>query len=87
MLKSVGFKFLVQLTAKKGREFLPCSTYPEIRLDQSKIIGTEILQIFKPGPNLRKRLGFHSNFSTYKRETLTMFFRILEDLCVTLYET
>jgi len=43
MRKSVGFKFQVQLIVKKGREFLPCSTDQEIRLNRSKIIGTEIL--------------------------------------------
>ena len=80
MLKSVGFKVQVQLTVEKGRQFLPYSIGREIRLDRLKIIGTEILQIFKPGPNRRKCLGFHSNFSIYKRKTLTTFFKFLEDL-------
>ena len=76
----------VQLTAEKGSMFLPCSTDREIRLDQSKIAGTEILQIFKIDPSPQKCLGFHTNFSTYKREILATFFRLLEDLCVTLCE-
>ena len=86
MLKSIGFKFQVQLTAKKGREFLSCTTDQEIRIYRLKIAVTEILHNFKTGPSLRKRLGFHSNFSAYKRKTLAMFFKLLEDLCVTLCE-
>jgi len=51
MLKSVGFKVQVQLTTEKGSEFLPYLTDQEIRLDRSKIVGTEILQNFKSGPS------------------------------------
>ena len=37
----------------------------------------KILQIFKSGLSPRKRLGFQFNLSTYKRETLATFFRLL----------
>ena len=70
MLKSVGFKVQVQLTVEKGRQFLPYLTDREIRLNRLKIAEIEILQNFKLGLSPRKHLGFHSNFSTYKRETL-----------------
>ena len=80
MLKSVGFKVQHQLGTEKGSEFLPCLIDWEFRLDQSKIPGIKILQIFKPGPSPWKRLGFHSNFSTYKRETLATFFMTFRKL-------
>ena len=86
MLKSIGFKFQVQLTVEKRREFLSCSTDREIRINRLKIVVTEILQNFEIGSSTRKRLELHSNFFTYKRKTLAMFFRLLENLCVTLCE-
>ena len=86
MLKSIGFKLQVQLTAEKGSKFQSSSTNRETRLDRSGITEIKFCKSLKQGPSLRKRLGFHSNLSTYKRETLVMFFRLLEDLCVTLYE-
>ena len=86
MLKSIGFKFQVQLTSEKGRLFLSCLTDWEIRINRLKIAVIEILQNFKTGPSLQKRLEFHSNFFTYKKGTLATFFRLLEDFFVILYE-
>ena len=57
-----------------------------IRFDWSKIVGTESCKIFKIGLSPRKWLGFHSNFFTYKREALITFWRLLENLCVTLWD-
>ena len=88
MFKSVGFKVQLQLTAEKWSEFLPCSTDQEIRLNWSKIVGTKILQIFKLGLSLQKCLGFHSNSSTYKRETLItfLFFIFWRLVCYSLWD-
>ena len=58
----------------------------KIRFDWSKITEIRFCRIFKQGPSPLKRLEFQSNLSTYKRETLTTFWRPLEDLCVTLCE-
>ena len=79
-----SFKF--ELTVEKGSHILPSSTDREIRFDQSRIAEIRFCIMFKQGPNPQKFLGFHSNLSTYKRETLATFFRPLKDLCVTLYE-
>ena len=83
MLKSIGFKLQVQLIAKKGSQFQSSSTDREIRLDRSRIVEIRFGRSFKQGPISQKRLEFYSNLSTYKRETLATFFRLLEDLCVT----
>ena len=48
MLKGVGFKFQVQLTAEKGRQVKLDRS--RVRLNRSKIVGTEFCRIFKPGP-------------------------------------
>ena len=50
-----------------------------IRPDRSRIAEKEILQNFKSGSSPQKHLGFHSNLSTYKRKTLVLFWRLLED--------
>ena len=86
MFKSISFKIQVQLTAEKGSQFQSSSTDREIRLDRSRITEIRFYKSVKQGPIPRKRLGFHSNLSTYKRETLATFFRLLEDLCVTFCE-
>ena len=70
-----NFKF--KPTAKKRVENLPSSINQKIRLNRSKIAEKLILQNFKRGPSLWKCLGFQSNLSTYKRETLATFFRLL----------
>ena len=75
MLKGVGFKYQVRVDCRKGKSQFA-------KLDWSRIAEKEILQNFKPGPSPRKRFGFHSNLSTYKRETLATFWKPLEDLCV-----
>ena len=44
-------------------------------------------RIFKQDQSLRKRLGFHLNFSTYKRKTLAMFWRCWRRLvCYSLWD-
>ena len=87
MFKCVGFKFQVQANHRKGKSQSAKLDQLRIRLDRSRIEEKVILLNFKSGPCLQKRLGFHSNLSTYKRETLTKFFRLMEDLCVTLCES
>ena len=52
------------------------------RLDQLKITKKIDFADFELGPSWRKCLGFQSNISKYKRKTLTMFWRVLEDLWV-----
>ena len=87
MLKCVGFKFQVQANRRKGKSQSAKLDQSRIRLNRLRIGEKEILLNFKSGPCLQKHLGFHSNLSTYKRETLATFFRLMEDLCVTLYES
>ena len=48
-----------------------------INRESQKKKKKKILQIFKSGLSPRKRLGFQFNLSTYKRETLATFFRLL----------
>ena len=54
------------------------------RLDQSKITKKIDFADFELGPSWRKCLGFQSNTFKYKRKTLTMFWRLLKHLWVTL---
>ena len=87
MLKSVCFMVQVQLIVEKRREFLPCSANREIRLNWLKIVGIKFCRIFKPNPSPQKCSGFHSNFSTYKKETLAMLFKFFERLvCYSLWD-
>ena len=87
MLKDVYFKLQVRANYRKKSQNLPSSIDQELdRPDRFRIVEKEILQIFKSGPSPRKCLGFQSNLSTYKRETLTTFWRLLEDFYVTLCE-
>ena len=51
--------------------------WSRIRLDWLKFAGTVFLQNFKIGPSSWKHLRFHLNFFTYKRETLTTFFKLV----------
>ena len=87
MLKCVGFKFQVQANHRKWKSQSAKLDQSRIRLDRSRIEENVILLNFKSGPCLQKHLGFHSNLSTYKKETLAKFFRLMEDLCVTLCES
>ena len=82
MLKGVGFKLQVRANCRKGKSQSAKLDRLRIRLDRSRIAKKEILQNFKSGPSPQKRLRFHSNLSTYKRETLATFWKPLEDLCV-----
>ena len=86
-LKVLVSSFKSKWLQKKEDNF--CLTQPIEKLDSTnrKIAGTKILQIFKSGSSLWKRLGFYSNFSTYKRETLTTFFKLLRTLvCYSLWD-
>ena len=73
----------VRANCRKGKSQSSKLDRLRIRLDRLRIVEKEIPQNFKLGPSLLKCLKFHSNLSTYKRETLTMFWRLLEDLCLT----
>ena len=86
MLKRVCFKVSSPADCRKRKWVSALLDWSRIKLGQLKIAGIEFYRIFKIGPSPQKCLGFHFNFFTYKRETLAMFFRILEDLCVTLCE-
>ena len=86
MLKGVGFKVQVRVDCRKGNSQFAKLNRSRIRLERSRIAEKVILQNFKLGPSLQKYLGFHSNLSTYKKEILATFFRLLEDLCIILYE-
>ena len=57
-----------------------------IRLNRSKIASPLFFAEFQTSPSLQKCLGFHLNFSTYKRETLATFRSYWKDFCVTLCE-
>ena len=86
MLKGVGFKLQVRVDCRKGNSQFAKIDRSRIRLERLRIIEKVILQNFKLGPSPRKYLGFHSNLSTYKMKILATFFRLLEDLCITLCE-
>ena len=86
MLKGVGFKLQVQVDCKKGKSHSAKLIQSGIRLDRSRIAKKWILQNFKSSPSPWKHLEFHSNLSICKRETLATFFKLLEDLFVTLCE-
>ena len=93
MLKGVGFKVQVRVDCRKGNsQFAKLNRSrirlerSRIRLERSRIAEKVILQNFKLGPSPQKYLGFHSNLSTYKKEILATFFRLLEDLCIILCE-
>ena len=78
MLNGVGFKFQVQVDCRKEKS-------QSAKLDWSRIVEKEILYNFKSSSSPWKWLGFQSNLSTYKRETLAMFFKLL-DLCYSLWD-
>ena len=82
MLKGLGFKLQVRVDYRKGKSHSAKLDWSRIWLECSRIAKKGILRNFKSGSNPWKRLEFHSNLFTYKKETLTMFFRLLEDLCV-----
>ena len=86
MLKGVGFKVQVRVDCRKGNSQFAKLNRSRIRLERSRIAEKVILQNFKLGPSPQKYLGFHSNLSTYKKEILATFFRLLEDLCIILCE-
>ena len=67
-------------------QFQSSLTDCEIKLDWSRIVEIRFCKSFKQGPSPQKRLGFHYNLSTYRKETPATFFILLEDVCVTLYE-
>ena len=77
MLKGVGFKLQVQADCRKEESEFAKLDRLRIRLDRSRIVEKVFLQNSKSGPSPRKRLGFQFNLSTYKRETLATFFRLL----------
>ena len=60
------------------KEFRFCEAQPIIR--KVRPIESRILQILNQVQSLRKRLGFHSNTTRYKRKTLTTFQKLLEVL-------
>ena len=76
MLKSGDFKVQLHLIAKKRKCGSILLDRSRIRLDRLKIAGLVFLQNFQIGPSPQKRLGFHLNFSIYKRETLATFWRL-----------
>ena len=86
MLKGVGFKVQVRVDCRKGNSQFAKLNRSRIRLERSRIAEKVILQNFKLSPSPRKYLGFHSTLSTYKKEILATFFRLLEDLCIILCE-
>ena len=77
MLKGVCLKLQVRADCRKEELESAMLNRSRIRPNQSRIIEKEILQIFKSGPNLQNHLGFQFNLSTYKRETLATFFKLL----------
>ena len=72
-LNKVVLSFEVQLIVEKKSEVLPFSIDRELGSTDRKIIGIVFCRIFKQAQSSWKRLGFHLNFSTYKRETLATF--------------
>ena len=82
MLKGVGFKLQVRADCRKEKSESAKLNWSRTgpnrlrtRPDRSRIIEKEILQNFKSGPSSQKQLGFHSNLSAYKKETLATFWR------------
>ena len=69
------FKLQVWANCKKEESEFAKLNRSKIRFDQSKIAEIKFRKFLKQGPSLQKHLGFQSNFSTYKRETLATFWR------------
>ena len=75
MLKGVGFKLQVRADCKKEESESAKLDRSRIGPNRLRIVEKEILQNFESSPSSRKRLRFHSNLSTYTRETLATFWR------------
>ena len=70
-----SFKF--ELIAKKKSQNLLSSIDWKLGSTNRESQKIDYAEFFKQCPSPRKRLGFQSNLSTYKRETLTMFWKFI----------
>ena len=87
MLKAVSFKLQVRANCKKDELEFAKLDRSRIRPNRLRITKIKFCIIFKSGPSPREHLGFQSNFSTYKRETLAMFCKLFGRLvCYSLWD-
>ena len=86
-LNKCGSRFQIPAYCKKVISSSAFLDRSRNRPDRSKIADMVFCRRFILVQSLQKRLGFHLNFSKYIKKTLTTFWRLLEDLCITLWDS